>query len=70
MQLVEVTNVTPSLQNEGVLIGDVFEVQPVDGVKSALLLVRKIKGEMNLPYKKGTRWIDKSMVNEIDETEL
>lgn len=70
MRLVKVVRNTKSLQKDGVAVGDVFEVMPVEGVYSAFLLVRKIKGNMDLPYKKGTRWIDKTMACEINETEL
>lgn len=69
MRLVEVVRNTQSLQNDGVAVGDVFETIPVEGVYSAFLLVRKIKGAMDLPYKKGTRWIDKTMACEINENE-
>lgn len=65
---VEIIKNTPSLANAGILVGDVFEAMESEAPNQSLvLLVRKLKGEMNVPYKKGTKWISKTMVKQVNE---
>lgn len=70
MQLVEIKQSRPHLEKDGVLVGDVFEVVPMEGHESVFLLGRKINGNMDAHYQNGTRWIYKRMVNEVNESDL